>query len=290
MASRVTDIDGLQEALFSIGSAQNIHLARLSRGKKILFLEGNDFRLLRRFASRLGFVEFAENVSITVVPIGGFSQRQRIQHASWAFEKVLKADIAVSGLLDRDYRCAEEIDELIKETPSVVPNFHVLAGKEIENYLLVPEAMARAINERLKDKKSKIPAVSVDLVRLMLSQLSEELKSTVLSQRISNRMRYFHSRTSKDPATVAENAISLLDKEWKDLPSRLMIVPGKQLLSDLNSKLQQTYGVSVTVSQIIRNLTAEETAFDLRMILQALNEFAKGQRVPDFGEARRVSA
>ena len=69
-----------------------------------------------------------------------------------------------------------------------------------------------------------------------------------------------------------------------------MIVPGKQLLSDLNSKLQQTYGVSVTVSQIIRNLTAEETAFDLRMIFQALNEFAKGQRVPDFGEARRVSA
>jgi energy-coupling factor transporter ATP-binding protein EcfA2 len=35
---RVTDIDGLQEALFSIGSGQNIHLARLSRGKKILFL------------------------------------------------------------------------------------------------------------------------------------------------------------------------------------------------------------------------------------------------------------
>jgi hypothetical protein len=43
-ATRVADIDGLQEALFSIGSAQNIHLARLSRGKKLLFLEGNDFR------------------------------------------------------------------------------------------------------------------------------------------------------------------------------------------------------------------------------------------------------
>jgi hypothetical protein len=62
MASRVTDIDGLQEALFSIGSAQNIHLARLSRGKKILFLEGNDFRLLRRFSACLGFNHFAEDV------------------------------------------------------------------------------------------------------------------------------------------------------------------------------------------------------------------------------------
>ena len=52
-AVRVTDIDGLQEALFSIGAAQNIHLSRLSRGRKILFLEGDDFRLLRRFAARL---------------------------------------------------------------------------------------------------------------------------------------------------------------------------------------------------------------------------------------------
>ncbi len=47
---RVGDIEGLQEALFSIGSGQNIHLARLSRGKKILFLEGNDYRLIRRFS------------------------------------------------------------------------------------------------------------------------------------------------------------------------------------------------------------------------------------------------
>ncbi|HTB05064.1 MAG TPA: AAA family ATPase [Bradyrhizobium sp.] len=45
-ATRVTDIEGLQDALFSIGSAQNVHLTRLSRGRKILFLEGNDFRIL----------------------------------------------------------------------------------------------------------------------------------------------------------------------------------------------------------------------------------------------------
>lgn len=48
---RVSDADGLQEALTSIGSAQNIHLARLSKGKKILFLEGDDYRLLRRFST-----------------------------------------------------------------------------------------------------------------------------------------------------------------------------------------------------------------------------------------------
>lgn len=136
LANRVTDIEGLQEALFSIGSAQNIHLARLSRGKKILFLEGTDFRLLKRFASHYGYADFANDVNITVVPIGGFSQRQKIQHASWTFEKVLRAEIAIAGLLDRDYRSQEEIDEILRETRATVPHFHILDGKEIENYLL----------------------------------------------------------------------------------------------------------------------------------------------------------
>ena len=54
-AARVSDADSLQEALNSIGSAQNIHLARLTKGRRILFLEGDDYRLLRRFASQFGF-------------------------------------------------------------------------------------------------------------------------------------------------------------------------------------------------------------------------------------------
>lgn len=78
-ATRVADIDGLQEALFSIGSAQNIHLARLSRGRKLLFLEGDDYRLLRRLAARLGLNNLAESTDITVVPIGGFGQRQKFR-------------------------------------------------------------------------------------------------------------------------------------------------------------------------------------------------------------------
>src|SRR5258708_14966389 len=90
IATRVTDIEGLQEALFSIGSAQNIHLARLSRGKKILFLEGDDVRLLRRFAAQLGFVDFPNDSNTTGVPIGGFTPRQRIQHALCTVEKLLK--------------------------------------------------------------------------------------------------------------------------------------------------------------------------------------------------------
>ena len=134
-ATRVADIDGLQEALFSIGSAQNIHLARLSRGRKILFLEGDDHRLLRRFAARLKFQNLAESTDVTFIPIGGFGQRQKIADAAWTFEKVLKSEIAIAAILDRDYRCSEEIETIIIDARATVTNFaHI--GKEGNRELL----------------------------------------------------------------------------------------------------------------------------------------------------------
>jgi energy-coupling factor transporter ATP-binding protein EcfA2 len=274
-ATRVGDIEGLQEVLFSIGSAQNIHLARLSRGKRILFLEGDDYRLLRRFAARLGFDDLAENTNITAVPIGGFSQRQRIEDAAWTFEKVLKSEIAIAAILDRDYRCAEEIDELTRDARGSVPHFHVLERKELENYLLVPSAITRAINDRLADRKEPVVKISTENVEEMIDEITAEMKSAVLSQAISNRMHYFASRTSKDPATVASEAIAKLDENWADRSRRMKVVPGKQLLATLNSRLQKNLGISITATQIIRNLAQGTIATDLRETLHDINQFAK---------------
>jgi hypothetical protein len=128
-------------------------------------------------------------------------------YAAWTFEKVLKADIAISALLDRDYRCSEEIEELVSETRGTIPHFHILAGKEIENYLLVPSAITRAIFDRLKEQKP-VRAFSQAELEEMIDSIANGMKSAVLSQHISNRMRYFDHRTSKDPATVAGEAIS----------------------------------------------------------------------------------
>jgi len=278
-ASRVTDIEGLQEALFSIGSAQNIHLARLSRGKRILFLEGNDARILKRIATKLNLLEFGNDTNTTIVPIGGFTQRQKIEHAAWTFKKVLKADIAVAALLDRDYRCQEEIEDLLTETNKTIENFYLLKGKEIENYLLAPFAILKAASERLKERKVK-QTVSEEEIISILDTISDRIKSDVLAQYISNRMRYFSSRTSKDPATVAKEAIAQLDAQWSERSKRLMVVPGKQFLSDINSELQSRWGISITTTQIIRHINEDEIAPDLRTILVHLNNFSRNPTFP----------
>ncbi len=274
-ATRVADIEGLQEALFSIGSAQNIHLARLSRGRRILFLEGDDYRLLRRLAARLGLNDLANSTEITVVPIGGFGQRQKIEDARWTFEKVLRSEISIASLLDRDYRCAEEVDELVRDARDTVPHFHVLRRKELENYLLVPGAIAVAITDRLGARGNCDAKVSSEDVKMMIDEITGAMKSSVLSQTISNRMRYFANRTARDPATVASEAITRLDNDWIDLERRVAVVPGKQLLSSLNTMIQQNLGISISAAQIISKLKPDMISDDLRDTLCDINEFAK---------------
>jgi hypothetical protein len=171
-------------------------------------LEGDDHRLLRRLAARLGLRNFCESIDITIVPIGGFGQRQKIEHAAWTFEKVLKSEIAIAAILDRDYRCAEEIEEITRDARTTVPHFHILERKEIENYLLAPRAIARAIADRLADCEGHYTEVTSENVEELITEITNEMKSGVLSQAISNRMRYFANRTSKDPATVAAEAIA----------------------------------------------------------------------------------
>jgi ABC-type multidrug transport system ATPase subunit len=101
------------------------------------------------------------------------------------------------------------------------------------------------------------------------------LKSEVLSQHISNRMRYFSARSAKDPSTLASEAIANLDNDWANAKTKLMAIPGKRVLTSLNHQLQQKFNISITPTQILRNIDTGDIAADLRNILGSLNQFAK---------------
>lgn len=265
-AARVSDADSLQEALNSIGSAQNIHLARLTKGRRILFLEGDDYRLLRRFASQFGFDGLADDVIITVVPIGGFSQNKRIQDTAWAFEKILKANISIAAVLDRDFRSTEETAELLRDGRATVPHFHILGSKEIENYLLAPSAIFKALEHKLRERNSG-HVVTLRDVSEILDGIVAHQKADLLGQYISNRVRFFATRSAKDPSTVVREAIERFENDWNDPARRNAICSGKKAFSTLNGQLQQRFGISLTSNQIIRFLSANDVG-DLIEVLR----------------------
>ena len=115
-AERLRDVEGVQDALDTIGSVQNITLTRLATNKRLLFVEGDsDYRLLRRFARKLSFTELAAGTDLTSLESGGFSSWERIRALAAGFEDVLRFELHVGAIFDRDYCCDEQIQQIEAE-------------------------------------------------------------------------------------------------------------------------------------------------------------------------------
>ena len=196
-AERLQDVEGVQAALDSIGSVQNITLTRLARNKRLLFVEGeSDFRLIRRFARKLGYTELAAGTDLTSLESGGFSSWERIWALAAGFEDALKFGLHVGAIFDRDYCCEEQIGEIELELARHLEFSHLHTRKEIENYLLVPavleRALDRAIAERLRrtgERRDKYQAISE-----LLATITEPMRAAIQGQYIGKRVDFFDVR------------------------------------------------------------------------------------------------
>ena len=77
-AKRVGGNTGNREALDLIGSARTDALTSAARTKRVAFVEGEEFKLLRLFADRLGLQKLANTSDITPLPLGGFPPSSQI--------------------------------------------------------------------------------------------------------------------------------------------------------------------------------------------------------------------
>ncbi len=269
-ARRLTDVDELVLATQLLGSSQNMQLSRLARSRRVLFVEGLDKEVLSRLAAKLDLDLFS-NGKLTVIPMGGFSQYHRVSHAQWAFLKVLGQTIDVAVLLDRDYRCDAEVDEVLKGLAGQTSLSMVLAYKEIENSVLVPRAIQSVVDQKLRLRVehgtlSVFPKVGVAEI---LSNCADSVKEDVRAQSASAEIRHFRANKT-DVATVLLEHGRRFEEKWQNLEKRMALVPGKALLTLLNTTLQEKYGVSVSVPQIISHMHRDEVETNLARFLTQL--------------------
>lgn len=269
-AKRITDIEGLQKVTNLLGSMQNIHLTRLARGKKILFVEGKDLKLISKFVKILGYDEDIFN-EITVIPIGGYSQYNRVTNTKWAFTEILGEEILVSALFDRDYRSDEEINEFVQTLNADIGFTHVFFRKEIENYLLDETAIQKAIDEKLLSK-TQSEIIKID-ARELLFEISEEYKMDVSSQLVGNILK--QKIKQKDVSTVIYDHNIFFESNWKNMEYRFKIIPGKVFLSRLNEALQISFGINISHSLILKHFKASSIHEDLVSFVDKLIKYYK---------------
>ena len=271
---RLENVNEVQHALEMLGSYQNIILTQLSRTRKVLFVEGYDFKIISRLAIKLGLMELASEADFTVIPIDGFSQWEKIKGLAWGFEKTLGVPITMGVVLDKDYRCEEETYEILQELRKNINYAHIHQRKEIENYLLVPTVLERVINNRVRSLKRKIETDSIKPVSEILDTITSSYRTEIQSKYIDYRIRFFKSIGSPlDISTITKETIDLFDKKWQDINSRMEIVPGKKTFSLLNQYLQDSLGFNLTMISITSAYTTDEIPEDMNTLLRRLNKF-----------------
>ncbi|NSY69388.1 AAA family ATPase [Agrobacterium tumefaciens] len=271
-AKRIKSEEDYNKLRQYVGSSINYDIARVSKAKKVIFVEGEDRRVIEDFAKILGLKNLVLN-AVPFVKLGGFFGWERALGAVWAFKEILDMDIEAYCLFDRDYRSADEIEEFRKKMEHNNVRCRVLGRKEIENYLIDLDAIYLAVSNKTVRKNVSLNRENFDEIveRVML-----RLKSKVFSQISAKKLEFSKkSRSKLDIATVFQDAHEDLEKSWSDINERVKMIPGKQFFSDLNSYFQQNELPSITYSAVLRCVRVEDLDRDFIKVLQEIDEFCE---------------
>jgi hypothetical protein len=274
---RLRDVSGVQRALNIVGSAQNITLTALARSRRVVFVEGDrDFRLLRRFARKLGHRELSAGLGLTPLESGGFGSWERITTLAAGIAEALGSPLIIAAVYDRDYFCDEHIDTVKAALERSLQFAHVHHRKEMENYLLVPGALNRALSQAVAERSARTNSASPRLMDLtdLLREITDPLKDDIQAQLMARRWEHLRGGR-QDLADVNRETMRRFGRAWDDLSLRLEIVPGKEVLAQLRGRVQTLYGVSLTDNRIIDAIRREEVPDDLAALVAALDGFRR---------------
>lgn len=273
-AKRVRDIEGVQEALDALGSIQNMTLTQLARNKRVLFMEGShDYRIVRRFAKKLKYVELAAGNDITQLESGGYSSWPKVRALAWGLKNTLGADIQIGAIYDRDYWCEAETDKVLADLNGDLRFAHIHFRKEIENYLLVPAVLNRCVKASLRDKAKRSGVAQPEEVEVDIHKILDDITAkfqTELQGQYISKFSEFHKSQGKDGATLAKEALDIFFKKWSALNERMEIVCGKSVLKEFRSYASNAWGISLTDFKIIDEFRVDEVPADLHALISGL--------------------
>jgi hypothetical protein len=272
---RLRDPSQLQSVFSALGSNLNPTLTQLAKTKRALFVEGRDFHIIAQFAARLGFTKVANRAAFAVIPAEGFNP-QRVAALADGIDATLGAKVLRAAIFDRDFRCDLEITSVLEQLRGSCGLARIHSLKEIENFLLVPAALERAVRLRLLERERRGGgsfALDHD-VGDILDEIAQSLRLDAQSQFVSSFVRYQREKSDASIATLTRQALEAWEVRSMTRESRLGLLPGKELFSRLNGFLNQQYAISLTVGSVIRSFSTDEILPEMIDLVTDIDRFA----------------
>ena len=172
-------------------------------------------------------------------------------------------------ILDRDYHTQEEVGEVQAEAGRHGLQLHVWTRKELENYLVVPQAIQRLIAS--KAAKDVVPPTVLEVTNTIeeLCELQKDGVTDAIGQELlaRNRAAGFSAASALTRARM--------EQSWTDVRGKVAIVSGKQLLSDLSEWSKRKFNVSFGRMLVAEALHAEEVDSEVRKVMTAIEGAAE---------------
>lgn len=269
--------DQLGEVFRSLGSSMNPVITQIAKTKRVLFVEGDDFRVISRFARKLGFPRVANQSDFAVVRSEGFNP-ERIRNLIAGMKETLGVDVSAAAIMDSDYRPVGQCEEVESELRKVCSYVAVLRRKEIENFLLVPSAMDRAIANSLAERRRRSGAAAEPspLAQEALDGFVSAQKGYVLAQRLDFAKRWDreHGRGTHE-AAINERTIADLESLWSEPSARYLFVGGKAALSYVAATAKERLEASLTANSVIDAMRVDEIPDEMIRIIKDLDAFSQ---------------
>ncbi|MBO2942521.1 AAA family ATPase [Paenibacillus sp. F411] len=256
-------LPAVQRLIDNIGGIHNIQLARLWSSRKCLLVEGKDISLLKHMHHTI-FPESHEAIDmIPNLSIGGWGGWNYAIGSSMLLHNSSNESIRVFCLLDRDYHTESEVKARLEESKRRKVELHIWIKKEIENYLLVPEAIARIINISRRKQGAR---VTKEIVIDKIMEITETLKDDTID---AIATEYLEEGKVKKANTTARDIVS---RHWDSYEKRISLLSGKAILSLLSTWTQQEFNFSFSPIRIARALRKEEIPDEMVKVLTSIEQ------------------
>lgn len=231
-------IESNPEIITALSDVSNMAIVRTKQDPQILYLEGeDDERILNAWAFVLGKEKILKHFYIET--LGGTTKEEMKRKADTHFRGLKKIVPEVQRIMLFDFDTTETSFHTNPDNPSLFE----WSRKNIENYLLVPDAWKRAILD--KRNETDLNIFNIEILKAV------------------------------DTFFESENLTLPPSKTWRDLDANIFkVIDGKKILfeqsSSLFHKLMSDFELKVNRDSIGRNLRPEELHVDVIRFFEKL--------------------
>jgi hypothetical protein len=227
-------------------------------------VEGKDIGLLKAFQDLL-FSQSPQPIdTIPSMPIGGWGGWPYAVGSAMLLRNAMDEAITSYCILDSDYHTTEEIDERRHQAAERNVELHIWSMKEIENFLLVPGLIQRAISRTLP---ARVASPTEEEVRDVLLGIVNGFREEVLDGLATEIL----ARDRKLAlATANKQARDRLEGVVKKNGSFARLAPGKAVISKLSDWSQRQFGVQLNPLKLARNAYRDEIDEEVVDVLSAI--------------------